>query len=1156
MRPIRVALLATLLTLSGVSAQTTGGAIARNVDLMAATARSPNPLDMAARLRIENVSLPDGLTRLQEKSGVSLAFSPSLLSETRRVTCLCEELTVREALDRILAGAPLGYVELGGHVVIERRRRIMPPGIQFAAMEPAAIEMLSDLGTAGFFAPIAGVIVGRVIDASSREPIADAQVSVVGTTISAQTNAAGRYRLEAVPAGPARVSAARIGFGNVTVAVEVTDGETTTVDLQMRETALALEAIVVTGTPGEARLRSLGNVVGQIDAEGIAEVNATPRVQDLLGGAEPGVDVFFVGGGVNPGAHIRIRGASSIALRSDPLIFIDGVRANSGLATGPAAGFGNPPSRLSDIDPEEIKSIEVVKGPAAATLYGTEASNGVINIITKRGRAGPPRFSVSMQQGINQMPGGMENAYNPTYYRCQGFAGSGCTPGEIVEVNVLREERERYGNVWFGNGHTQMYNASVSGGSESVNYYFSGTYNNGRGISADDWKKQWNARANFDWTPSDKIGLQLGIGTISSEARTPSANQPITLGVFLACPAPGCEPGSGLGGALDGAFRGYFAYTPDGLINHVFGIQDVNRQTINLTITQKPFSWLSGRFVVGTDLTREQSTLLRTPLAPGQVGHTVPQGGKSGTNTSQDVFTLDYALTATAEPFADIALSTSAGFQYYTFTDHSFNASGSQFAVSTLETVNAGAVRSSSESYSENKTAGVFVQQSVSWDDRLFLTGAIRFDDNSAFGQNFELVSYPKVSVSWVASEGQHFDWLSQLRLRSAWGKAGQQPSTFAAVRTYSPVIGPGGTATISRQNIGNPDLEPEIGAEWETGFDASFREDRYSVKLTYYNQARDKAIISVPVKPSLGFGGTQFRNLGRIRNTGLELGLEGKVYESTDVAVDFGLSFWKNSNKVESLGGLPPQPLDDNNAGTGWGRQRYAEGFPLGAIFLKRVVSADIVGTGEDAVAVNVMCEGGAVIPGTDVLSRGGGAPVPCDQAPEIYMGTPVPSTTSSGNVTLTLFNRLELYGQVDYQGGSTVIDGQIGLPHLFAHNSRAILERTDPILLGYESLGVDGMNQAGIIDASFARLRRAAATYHLPESLSQRVGAERASITLAARNVAWLWQKETEVFGHRVVDHEQRKVHAGAETALQAFRQEGWPTLRELSLAVRFSF
>lgn len=1150
MRPIKVALLATLLVASSAYAQA-GGAIASNGDARF----TPNPLDLVARLHIEDVSLPDGLTLLQKQSGVSLAFSPSLLSETRRVTCMCEHVSVRVALDRILAGAPLRYVELGGHIVIERRP-VMPAGIRVASIAAAPPEFTTSYETTSLFQPVVGVIIGRVTDAGTRAPIPDAQVVITGTEIAAATNSDGRYRLAGVPAGAVTVSVTRLGYGASSAAVQVNDGETATLDFQLREAALELEAIVVTGTPGEARMRSLGNVVGQIDAEGIAEVNATPRVQDLLGGAEPGVDVFFVGGGVNPGAQIRIRGASSIALRSDPLIFIDGVRANSGLATGPAAGFGNPPSRLSDIDPEEIKSIEVVKGPAAATLYGTEASNGVINIITKRGRNGPPVFTVSVQQGLNQMPGGMENAYNPTYYRCRGFAGSGCTAGEIVEVNVLREERERYGKVWFGNGRSQMYNASVSGGSESVNYFFSGTYNHGEGISADDWKKQWNARANFDWAPSDKIGVQLGLGTISSEARTPSANQPITLGIFLACPAPGCEPGSGLGGALDGAFRGYFAYTPDGLINHVFGIQDVNRQTISLTVTQNPFSWLSGRFVVGTDMTREQSTLLRTPLQPGQVGHTVPQGGKSGTNTAQDVFTLDYALTATATPFEDIGLSTSAGFQYYTFREHSFNASGSQFAVSTLETVNAGSIRSSSESYSENKTAGVFFQQTASWRDRLFLTGALRFDDNSAFGQNFELVSYPKVSASWVASEGEHFDWLSQLRFRSAWGKAGQQPSTFAAVRTYSPVIGPGGTATISRQNIGNPDLEPEIGAEWEAGFDGGLFHDRLSVKITYYNQVRDKAIISVPVKPSLGFGGSQFRNLGRIRNTGLEVGLDGLAYESDNVDINLGLSFWKNSNKVESLGGLPPQPLDDNNAGTGWGRQRYAEGFPLGAIFLKRVVSADIVGVGEDARAVNVMCEGGAVIPGTDVLSRGGGAPVPCADAPEIYQGTPVPSTTSSGNLTMTLFDRLELYGQVDYQGGSTVIDGQIGLPHLFAHNSRAILERTDPILLGYESLGVDGMNQAGLIDASFARLRRVAATYHLPESLSQRIGADRASVTFAARNVAWLWQKQTEVFGHRVVDHEQRKVHTGAETALQAFRQEGWPTLRELSLSMRVTF
>lgn len=1156
MRSLMCTLIAVLATSSPSFAQDPAEKIAHRDDPLTTAGPAGNSLEFPARLKIADVNLSHALVRLQEQSTASIAFSPSAISGAGKVSCDCATVTVREALERMLAGTSLRYVLLGEHIVIERKREITT-AVRLASLDqsPADIVAWIDHATPPRRA-LAGAIIGRITDAQTRAPLPAVQVMVSGTDLGTQTDPDGRYRIDDVPAGTVTVVASRIGYTDESTAVTVTDGEAVTVNLQLRESALELEAIVVTGTPGEARLRSIGNVVGQIDADELATINATPRVQDLLGGAEPGVEVFFVGGGVNPGAQIRIRGASSISLRSDPLVFIDGVRANSGLASGPAAGFGNPSTRLADLNPEEIQSIEVVKGPAAATLYGTEASNGVINIITKRGSEGAPTFNVSVTQGIIQMPGGMENAYNPTYYRCQGFPGSGCTPGEIVEVNVLKEDRLRNGNVWFGTGHTQMYNASVSGGSNTVKYYFTGTHNRGTGISADDWKKQWNARANLDWTPSDKWGLQLGIGVVSSEGRTPSANQPITLGIFLACPAPGCEPGSGLGGALDGAFRGYFAYTPDGLINNVFGIQDVNRQQLSLTFTQRPFEWLSGRFVVGTDLTREASTLLRRPLPAGTVGHSVPQGGKSGTNTSQDIFTVDYSLTATTTPIEKLSLSTSAGLQYYAYTEHSFNASGSQFAAPTLETVNAGSVRSSSESYTENKTAGVFVQQSAAWNDRFYLTGALRFDDNSAFGRNFELVSYPKLSASFVASEGEHFDWLNQFRLRGAWGRAGQQPSTFAAVRTYNPVIGPGNTATLTRQNIGNPDLEPEIGDEWEVGFDATSFDERLSVQLTYYHQLRDNAIIAVPVKPSIGFGGTQFRNLGRIRNSGLELGVTGDVYRGERVGVNLGLSFWNNENEVESLGGLPPQPLDDNNAGTGWGRQRYAEGFPLGAIFLKRVVSADIVGEGEEARAVNVMCEGGSIIPGTDVLSRGGGAPVPCAEAPEIYMGTPVPSTTASGNMTLTLFDRLELYGQVDYQGGSTVIDGQIGLPHLFAHNSRAILERTDPILLGYESLGVDGMNQAGLIDASFARLRRVAATYHLPDHLSNRLGADRASITLAGRNLAWLWQAQTEVFGHRVVDHEQRKVHSGADTALQAFRQEGWPTMREWSLSVRVTF
>lgn len=437
----------------------------------------------------------------------------------------------------------------------------------------------------------------------------------------------------------------------------------------------------------------------------------------------------------------------------------------------------------------------------------------------------------------------------------------------------------------------------------------------------------------------------------------------------------------------------------------------------------------------------------------------------------------------------------------------------------------------------------------------------MRGDDNSAFGQNFDFVVYPKFSASWVVSEEPFMEgvnWINDLRLRGAWGKAGQQPDVFAALRTYQPAVGPAGSSTIRPENIGNPDLEPEVGVELELGFDASFLERRVDLQFTYYDQAKKDAIIQVPVKPSVGFPGTQFQNIGEISNRGVEIGLNARAFagESWDLDLSFNLA--TNSNEIVSMGGLAPQILNGANPTTGWSGQYFVEGFPLGAIFLKKVVSAEITGTGAAARGSNVMCEGGPVIAGTPNLSRGGGGAVACANAPYLYRGSPIPTREASLSSTLTLFNRLSLFAQVDYQGGHSMINGSAAGGALFFKITKAIQERSDPILLGYEALGADGINQAGLIDASFAKLRRVSASYTVPETFASRIGAERLTLTLSGHNLLTLWQATESVFGYPIRDPEQRDTGASGSDpgGLHAYVQEAWPPIRRLMFTARVTF
>ena len=1001
---------------------------------------------------------------------------------------------------------------------------------------------------------------GVVLDASSGQPLAGVQVAIPGTGQGTLTQANGRFLIPDVRQASVTLEVVMLGYRTWRQTVEA--GNTDLV-IRMDPRAVELDALVVTGTAGEQQARSLGNVVGTIRADQLNQLAPPSDMESLLSGAMPGMNVAVGGGEIGGGANIRIRGASSISLNSQPLVYVDGVRVNGnnvdegGGVGGVGVDGGVPPSRLNDINPEDIASIEVIKGPAAATLYGTEASNGVINIITKKGDRGAARFTLTVSQGANWI-GDPEEYFPETFFRCQGTSGT-CQPGEIVAFNVLREDRVRNGNEWFQTGRPMSYGGSVSGGTDDLRYYFSGDWDRDEGIVDYNWKNQLTGRANLNWTPREDLDIQFGIAGVRSRFESSSANQPVTTAILWSCPAPGCEEGSGLANAVDGAYRGYIGYLPEVLADSVEGLQSVNRTTYNATATHRPTDWLTHRLTWGADWTETNNTQLYRPI--NGPGHFVPQGAKSAQRQTAQYISTDYSATATFEPSADLGLATSAGIQYYQKQLDWIFASGSIFPVPTLETVSAGSQKDAEEGFVENKTIGAYVQEQVSWQNRIFLTGAVRGDDNSAFGENFDFVVYPKVSASWVISEEPFLldsDWVSQLKLRGAWGRAGQQPDVFAALRTYEPAVGPGGASTLRPENVGNPDLEPEVGEELELGFDGSFFQDRLGVQFTYYDQVRNDAIVQVPVRPSVGFPGIQYRNIGEVTNRGIELGLDASVWQGSRWDLDVALNLSTNDNELVSLGGLPPQLLQGQNPTTGNAGQMYVEGFPLGAIFLKRVVSADIEGTGADARAVNVMCEGGAVIPGTTNLSRGGGPAVPCAEAPRLFRGSPIPTREASLNTTLTIGGNLQLFAQVDYQGGHTMVNGNAAGAHLFFRNTRAVLERSDPIFLAYESLGRDGINQAGLIDASFAKLRRVSATYTVPSGVVSGFGADRLSLTLSAHNLWTIWQATDEMFGYPILDPEQRNTSGTATDpgGLSAYVQEAWPPIKRLLLTARVTF
>ncbi len=982
------------------------------------------------------------------------------------------------------------------------------------------------------------VVSGIVQDAATRRPLDNAMLAIQGTRVRTTTDEQGQFRFT-VPSGQVSVVITRVGYQPVTATMQA---GSTNVTVAMSAAAVSLDEVIITGTPGAQQARALGNAVDKLELAAAVAAAAAPDLAHLISGRAPGVRFMSVGGEIGTGGNTRIRGVRSLSQPATPLVYVDGVRVNNSDAEPGVAFRGvNKPSRMNDLNPEEIESVEIIKGPAAATLYGTEASNGVIQIITKKGRQGRPTLNLRVRQGAAWLPDPF-NLFPPTYYKNSA--------GQIVEFKVLENDCLEYGNCnWFTTGHAQSYGSEMRGGSEAVQYYFSADWDRDEGAVPYNWKAKLSGRANMTYVPTEQLTVDFSFGGIRSRAQSGSTQQPLSTAIIWSCPAPGCERGSGLPNAIDGPFRGYIAYLPEIYEEDVEGFENLDRTIFSVSAKHDPLPWLKHRLTVGGDFGMTKTSNLWR--ASGRIGSILPSGRREVWHVRSTFVNLDYGATGTVKPIANLSVATSAGVQFYRKAREDASARADVLPVKALETLSSGAIQTATEEIIENKTLGAYAQEQVAWKDRIFLTGALRGDDNSAFGKEFDFVLYPKFSGSWVVTDEPFFadnPLFGTLKLRAAWGKAGQQPDVFAALRTYEASVGPGGVPTLTPSAIGNDSLKPEVGRELEVGLDTGLLNERVGLGFTYFNQQTQDAIVSVPATPSLGFPGNQFRNLGEVGNKGFEVTLRAGMLQSSNVDLDLNLSFSRNDNEVVDIGGLASVTQD---AGSG---QFHVPGFPVAGIFFRRVVSATLDNSGPRPVATNVMCEGGDLLPGTN-FSKGGGGPVPCASAPRVYWGQPIPSREGSASATLTLFGKLQLYGLVDYVGGHKLISGDIAAVHRFFLNSREILERDDPILLGYEAIG--DVWQTGIIDASFAKFRTLSVNYTLPRSWAAKIRAAGVSVTAAFENVATLWVGQRESFGARQMDPEVRwSANFGTTQGLSAYNQEGWPQLKKFAAIVRVTY
>ncbi len=968
-----------------------------------------------------------------------------------------------------------------------------------------------------------GTITGTVVDAQGQQPLNSVQVHIPALGLGVLSGTDGSFTLSDVPVGSHTLVAQRLGYRQSSQEVTVGDGETLEVTFTLARDALALDEMIVTGTPGGTRSRAIGNVVGRVRAADITEVSPVQSMQDLLGAREPGLTFHRGSGNIGTGSQMRIRGVSSVSMGQQPLIYVDGVRVDNEGAGGPAIRDGRQVSTLDDFSPEEIESIEIIKGPAAATLYGTEASAGVIQIITKRGQTGAPQFDLAVRQGTTWLR---------DLSRMVGDAWGRDEQGNPISFNILQAEREA-GRKHFQHGHLQSYTASMRGGSDAVRYYLSGDFDNNVGIVDYNWQKQTNLRANITVLPSENVTLDVSAGYIDGE--TSFMQQRTAWGVWEQFQWANPE---GQGRTL----RGFLRARPEEIAN-VEATRDMTRFTGSATVTHTPTDWLTQRFIVGTDVVHEENMIF-FPRHPDGSNHDfggLSEGDMELERPTRQYNTLDYAVSANYELRPGRSFTTSVGLQYYHRLEDQVFANGRNFPAPAIRSLAGAASSTSSQAFTENKSVGMYVQQEMNLNDRIFLTAAVRGDDNSAFGADFDAAVYPKFSGTWVISEEDFwFDYeriISSLRLRSAWGMAGRQPDTFAAVTLFSPQPGPGGQPSVSPDVLGNPDVGPEVSSELELGFDAAFLNDRVTTEFTYYTQSVTDALLNVPVPTSSGFSGSQAVNVGEISNWGWELKVDGRAYQRPGFAWDVGFGVTSTDNRVESLGGVPQTTT-----------LREGRTYPF---YAKSVIlTADI--DPDTRNVINLTCDSGTGFDGREP----GGEPMACTNAPEIRWGNgrTFPKYEASFNTTLTLFENLRLFAMAEWRGEHYRNLQDADCRHACFWTSEVAVKRDryPRALAQIDGLTPGGLSGAYIstFDGSFAKLRELSASYTLPTEFAGRVGASRASVNLAARNLLTIWVAQKDIAGAPVTDPEARNATSMVNS------NSNVPPLTSITLTMRVSF